>query len=116
MIVEEGRALCVELKSGEVVRARAVAANVTPSCCINGCSIAALPADFAEAIARTQVGSETFRINVALSELPNFSACPAQRRSRSRERHHVRTSLSYRIVHGTTRLLVDTRANLSSRC
>jgi len=37
---------------------------------------AALPADFVEAIGRTKYGSGTFRINVALSELPDFYALP----------------------------------------
>ena len=77
VIVEDGRATGVELKSGEVVRARAVAANVTPKLLYQRLvDSAALPADFAEAIARTKYGSGTFRINVALSELPDFSALP----------------------------------------
>ena len=77
VIVENGRATGVELKSGEVVRARAVAANVTPKLLYQRLvDSATLPADFAEAIARTKYGSGTFRINVALSELPDFSALP----------------------------------------
>ncbi len=77
VIVENGRATGVELKSGEVVRARAVAANVTPKLLYQRLvDSAALPADFVEAIGRTKYGSGTFRINVALSELPDFSALP----------------------------------------
>jgi phytoene dehydrogenase-like protein len=37
----------------------------------------ALPADFVERIARFKCGSGTFRMNVALSELPDFTARPS---------------------------------------
>jgi phytoene dehydrogenase-like protein len=37
---------------------------------------AELPADFIEAIAGYKCGSGTFRVNVALAELPDFSALP----------------------------------------
>ena len=77
VVVEDGRAMGVELQSGEVVRARAVAANVTPKQLYQRLvDSATLPADFAEAITRTKYGSGTFRINAALSELPDFSALP----------------------------------------
>ena len=77
VIIESGRATGVELKSGEVVRARAVAANVTPKLLYQQLvDSTALPPDFVEAIGRTKYGSGTFRINVALSELPDFSALP----------------------------------------
>jgi phytoene dehydrogenase-like protein len=39
---------------------------------------AQLPADFLEAIAGYRCGSGTFRVNVALSELPDFSALPGK--------------------------------------
>ena len=52
-------------------------ANVTPKLLYQHLvDAAALPADFVEAISRTKYGSGTFRINVALSELPDFSALP----------------------------------------
>ncbi|MGZ9075540.1 MAG: phytoene desaturase family protein [Burkholderiaceae bacterium] len=77
VIVEHGRATGVQLRSGEVVRARSVAANVTPKLLYQRLvDSTALPADFVEAIGRTKYGSGTFRINVALSELPDFSALP----------------------------------------
>ena len=77
VLVENGRAAGVELKSGEVVRARAVAGNVTPKLLYQRLvDPAALPANFVEAMARTKYGSGTFRINVALSELPDFSVLP----------------------------------------
>ena len=56
VIVEDGRATGVELKSGEVVRARAVAANVTPKLLYQRLvDSTALPADFVEAIGAHQV-------------------------------------------------------------
>ncbi len=77
VIVEGGRAVGVELHSGEIVRARAVVANVTPKLLYQQLvDQSALPADFIEAIGRTKYGSGTFRINVALSELTDFSALP----------------------------------------
>jgi len=86
VIVENGRATGVELKSGEVLRARAVAANVTPKLLYRRLVDAAvLPADFVEAIDRTKYGSGTFRINVALSELPDFAAL----RGTASQPHHA---------------------------
>jgi len=77
VMVSDGRTSGVVLNSGEVVPARAVAANVTPKLLYQQLVDAAvLPADFVEAIARTKYGSGTFRLNVALSALPEFSALP----------------------------------------
>ena len=78
VVVDHARAIGVELGSGETVRARAVAANVTPKLLYQRLiDASALPADFVEAIDRTKYGSGTFRINVALSDLPDFSVLPA---------------------------------------
>ena len=77
VLVESGRAAGVELDSGEVVRARAVAANVTPKLLYQKLvDSSELTSEFIEAINRTKYGSGTFRINVALSELPDFAALP----------------------------------------
>ncbi|HKO68406.1 MAG TPA: NAD(P)/FAD-dependent oxidoreductase [Burkholderiaceae bacterium] len=77
VLVENGRATGVELESGEAVHARAVAANVTPKLLYQRLiDSTALPPDFVEAIGRTKYGSGTFRINVALSALPDFTALP----------------------------------------
>jgi phytoene dehydrogenase-like protein len=77
IVVERGAAVGIELESGEVVRARAVAANVNPALLyrrlIDGDQ---LPAEFNEAMQRYKCGSGSFRINVALRELPDFSALP----------------------------------------
>ena len=77
VLVERGRAVGVELESGETIRARAVAANVTPKLLYERLvDRGELPGDFAEAIARYRCGSGSLRINVALSELPDFVCAP----------------------------------------
>jgi phytoene dehydrogenase-like protein len=75
--VEHGRTVGVVLDSGEEIRARAVAANVNPRLLYQRLMRRDdLPADFAEAIDRYRCGSGSLRINVALSELPDFAAMP----------------------------------------
>ena len=77
VLVEQGRAVGVLLESGEEIRARAVAANVNPKLLYQRLvERSCLPADFAGAIDRYRCGSGSLRINVALSELPDFSALP----------------------------------------
>ncbi|MFN3566381.1 MAG: phytoene desaturase family protein [Burkholderiaceae bacterium] len=77
VLVEGGRAVGVELDGGETIRARAVAANVTPRLLYQRLvDRAVLPGDFAAAIDRYRCGSGSLRINVALSELPDFACRP----------------------------------------
>jgi phytoene dehydrogenase-like protein len=77
VLVERGRSVGVELESGEVIRARAVAANVNPKLLYQRLLARAdLPEDFAQAIDRYRCGSGALRINVALAELPRFAALP----------------------------------------
>jgi phytoene dehydrogenase-like protein len=53
--------------------------NVNPKLLYGGLiSVSALPADFMERIHKFKCGSGTFRMNVALSELPNFRARPTE--------------------------------------
>ncbi|MEZ5994540.1 MAG: NAD(P)/FAD-dependent oxidoreductase [Hyphomonadaceae bacterium] len=67
----------VVTESGETFRARAVISNLNPKLLFGQIlSKEALPADFQERIARYRVGSGTFRMNVALAELPRFTAKP----------------------------------------
>jgi phytoene dehydrogenase-like protein len=77
VLVERGRAVGVRLDGGEEIRARAVAANVNPKLLYRQLvDRDALPLDFAAAIDRYRCGSGSFRINVALSELPDFTCLP----------------------------------------
>jgi len=77
VVVERGAAVGVELESGEVIRARGVAANVNPKLLYERLlERSDLPVEFSEAMQRYKCGSGTFRMNVALRELPDFSALP----------------------------------------
>jgi phytoene dehydrogenase-like protein len=75
--VERGRATGVVLDDGQTIRAKYVAANVNPKLLYTRL----LPADalsptFLNRIKTWRNGSGTFRMNVALSALPSFSALP----------------------------------------
>jgi phytoene dehydrogenase-like protein len=86
IVVERGGAAGVELESGEVIRARAVAANVNPKLLYQRMLDAGdLPTELNEAMRRYKCGSGTFRMNVALRELPDFSAMPG----RQPQPHHA---------------------------
>lgn len=77
VITEKGRAVGVVTASGDTVRARAVVANVHPRLLFNRLvDPAVVPPDFRERMGRYASGSGTFRMNVALSGLPRFTARP----------------------------------------
>src|SRR5690606_19895611 len=79
VIVESGRATGVELASGEVIEARRVVANVNPRLLFDKLVAPEhIPEDFRARIAAYKCGSGTFRMNVALSGLPDFAALPGQ--------------------------------------
>src|SRR3984957_1095726 len=79
VIVEQGRAVGVVTEAGEAIRARSVVSNLNPKL-LYGSLIdpTALPQDFRERISRWRCGSGTFRMNVALSELPDFTVLPGR--------------------------------------
>ena len=77
VIVEGGRTVGVVLKDGTSVRARAVIANVNPQHLFQ----TLLPREairpaVAERMKAWKAGSGTFRMNVALSKLPDFTSLP----------------------------------------
>lgn len=77
VLVENGRTVGVELEDGRAIRARTVIANVNPRLLYGSMMPeGSLPAEIAEHMARWRCGSGTFRMNVALSELPHFTALP----------------------------------------
>jgi len=79
VIVEGGRAAGVVLESGEAVRASRVVANVNPKLLFEKLVAPEhLPDDFRARIAAYKCGSGTFRMNVALSELPDFAVLPGK--------------------------------------
>jgi phytoene dehydrogenase-like protein len=79
ILVEAGRAVGVVTEKGEAIRARSIVSNLNPKL-LYGSLIdpAVLPQDFRERIGRWRCGSGTFRMNVALSELPDFKALPGR--------------------------------------
>jgi phytoene dehydrogenase-like protein len=78
VIVEHGRATGVVLANGTPVRARAVIANVDPQQ-LFGVLVPrdAVPGAMVKRMKAWKAGSGTFRMNVALAQLPVFSALPA---------------------------------------
>src|SRR5271154_3867076 len=80
VLVEAGRAVGVVTEKGEAIRARSVVSNLNPKLLYGSLIDAAvLPRDFRERIGRWRCGSGTFRMNVALSELPDFKSLPGRR-------------------------------------
>jgi phytoene dehydrogenase-like protein len=77
VIVERGRAAGVVLADGTALRARAVVANVNPQYLFQSLvPPEAVPAAMAARMKAWKAGSGTFRMNVALSKLPDFTALP----------------------------------------
>lgn len=77
VLTEGGRAVGVVTDSGETLRARAVVSNIHPRLLFqNLVDPAVLSPDFNERIERYRSGSGTFRMNVALSQLPSFTCLP----------------------------------------
>jgi phytoene dehydrogenase-like protein len=77
VLTEKGRATGVVTQAGEVLKARLVVSNLHPQRLFRTLVDPAVqPADFRERIDRYRSGSGTFRMNVALSELPRFQVLP----------------------------------------
>lgn len=77
ILVDGGRAAGVRLESGAERTADIVIANVGPKLLYERLMDPAdLPADFVKRIGAFRTGSGTFRMNVALSALPDFTCLP----------------------------------------
>jgi len=77
VISRDGLATGVRLASGDVVSARAVASNIDPKTLITRLlPDGALPAHETRRFSAIRTGSGTFRMNVALKELPDFRCRP----------------------------------------
>ncbi len=77
--VRDGRAVGVRLASGETIAAKAVASNATPEVTFRRLLEAgALPAPFRDAVARIDYSSAVMKINLAVSELPDFVCLPGK--------------------------------------
>ncbi|TLY71457.1 MAG: NAD(P)/FAD-dependent oxidoreductase [Gammaproteobacteria bacterium] len=79
VLVEGNRAVGVLTESGESLRAAAVISNLNPKLLyLDMFAPEALPPEFREHISHWRCGSGTFRMNVALAELPDFSCLPGR--------------------------------------
>jgi phytoene dehydrogenase-like protein len=79
VIVKAGRAAGVELEDGTVIEGARVVANVNPKLLFERLvDPQHVDADFRARVAAYRCGSGTFRMNVALSELPDFTALPGK--------------------------------------
>jgi phytoene dehydrogenase-like protein len=97
ILIQKGRAVGVVTDKGEKLTARAVVSNLHPKLTFERLlAPAALPADFRARIGSYRSGSGSFRMNLALSELPSFAALPG----RDAAEHHgssivIAPSLAY---------------------
>ncbi|HVK52380.1 MAG TPA: NAD(P)/FAD-dependent oxidoreductase [Pseudoxanthomonas sp.] len=77
VLVEKGRAVGVVTEAGQTLRARAVVANVNPKLLYQRLMRERdVPEATRERMSNWRCGSGTFRMNVALSRLPDFTALP----------------------------------------
>lgn len=97
ILVENGEAKGVRLVSGDEIKSRKVFSNAGPRITF----IDLLPADildesFRRAIEALDFSSATFKLNLALNELPDFSACPGREPGpQHRGTIHISPSLDY---------------------
>jgi phytoene dehydrogenase-like protein len=85
LIVEGGKARGVRLRSGERIDAHAVAANVPPKLLFRDLvPEGATEGELRRRFVGLKSGSGTFRMNVALAELPSFTCLPGT----ERQDHH----------------------------
>ncbi len=96
VIVDRGRARGLLLEDGREVRARFVVANVNPRfLMLDLLDPSAVPDDVRDAMQRYRCGSASFRMNVALSELPDFAAGGAVHEQLHRSGILIAPSLGY---------------------
>ncbi len=77
ILVDKGRAAGVALTNGDEFRAPVVASNADANATfVRLLDPQHLPGEFLDAVRRIDYASASLKINVALSELPDFLACP----------------------------------------
>jgi phytoene dehydrogenase-like protein len=80
IVVKDGRAVGVELADGSRIDAKAVLSNADPKrTFLRLVDPEALPDAFVRAVGRIKMDSSSFKLNLALKELPNFEAMPGTR-------------------------------------
>lgn len=86
VLVSNGKAQGVKLESGEELYAPIIAANVGPALLYRQLVDSSdLDEDFNRRVKNYKTGSGTFRMNVALSELPDFTVLPGKEQAE----HHT---------------------------
>ena len=86
LLVDGGKVAGVKLESGEEIAAPIVAANVGPALLYRQLvDKADMSPEFSRRIEGFKAGSGTFRMNVALSELPDFTVFPGKEKAE----HHT---------------------------
>ena len=86
VLVDGTKATGARLESGEEIAADIVVANVGPALLFRQLvERSDMPAEFARRMDQFKTGSGTFRMNVALSELPDFKVLPG----REKAEHHT---------------------------
>jgi len=86
ILIKDGKAYGVRLESGETIQAKKIASNLNPSLLYSKLvGREFMPADFARRMDHYKNGSGTFRMNVALDRLPEFTCLKNQ--SRATEAH-----------------------------
>ena len=79
ILVHDGRAVGVQLSSGERITARVVASNADPKrTFLTFLDRTDLPRDFVEAIGRYHIEGSSAKVNLALSEPPKFTSLPGE--------------------------------------
>ncbi|WP_166824729.1 phytoene desaturase family protein [Thalassoroseus pseudoceratinae] len=78
ILTDRGRTMGVRLQSGEVIHARRVASNVDCHQTFEKMlSHNELPPEFSQAVSRIDYRSASLKVNLAVSELPNFTCLPS---------------------------------------
>ncbi len=79
VLIEGGEARGLRLQDGRILKARAVAANIGPKLLFQKLlPTGAVPDQTHRFFTRIKTGSGTFRMNVALDALPNFTCAPTK--------------------------------------
>ncbi|MBS4084686.1 MAG: NAD(P)/FAD-dependent oxidoreductase [Rhizobiales bacterium] len=79
ILIEKGKAVGAVTEDGKVFRGRAIVSNLNPKLLyLKLMDPGVLPPDFRKRMESWRVGSGTFRMNVALSELPDFKCLPGK--------------------------------------
>jgi phytoene dehydrogenase-like protein len=108
VVVENGKTAGVLLRSGERVRARAIAANVAPKLLFRDLVPAgSIDPDLHRRLVGIKSGSGVFRMNVALSELPDFTCRPGKQP----QTHHGSGIVIGPTVDYLARAWIDARAH-----